>query len=197
MKAIPIQIVFQIIYNKEIKGGNKIFKYDAFIHFYVDDQFFDGKESSIWLYPYKALDIISHFSGIIAPDFSTYADFPEPLKRYNYYRISAFGFWISNQGIPVISNCRWGTEETWSYCFDGNPKNGIICIGSVASGINLLSNRPLFENGLYKMVEVLSPKAIIVYGSSKYRCFDLLRRQGIVIVEYQSETNLAFARRNK
>ena len=34
------------------------------------------------------------------------------------------------------------------------------------------------------MVEVLSPKAVIVYGSSKYRCFDLLRRQGIVIVEY-------------
>ncbi|MBR6364569.1 MAG: DUF4417 domain-containing protein, partial [Lachnospiraceae bacterium] len=108
---------------------------DAFVHFYIDDPKFDGPLSGIWAYPYDALDIIRHFSGIITPDFSTNADFPDPLKRYNTYRMRAFGRWISINGIPVINNVRWGTEETWSYCFDGIPHNSIVSIGTVASGI--------------------------------------------------------------
>ena len=30
------------------------------------------------------------YSGIIAPDFSTYSDFPKPLKLWNIYRMNAF-----------------------------------------------------------------------------------------------------------
>lgn len=48
----------------------------------------------------------------------------------------SFGRWISQFGIPVINNVRWGTEETWEYCFDGIPYNSIVAIGTVASGIN-------------------------------------------------------------
>lgn len=183
------------IHRREIKRGNVNYHVDAFIHFYIDDQKFDGKQSSIWLYPEKALSIICHFSGLIAPDFSTYADFPEPLKRWNYYRMNAFGYWIGTQGIPVISNARWGTEESWEYCFDGNPTNSMLALGTVASGIRLLQNRPLFEAGLFQMVERLQPKTLIVYGSSDYYCFDSLRERGIQIVSFPSKTSEAFARR--
>jgi hypothetical protein len=183
------------LHKKMIRQGNRNYHVDAFIHFYIDDQKFDGKRTSIWLYYENALVIIRHFSGIIAPDFSTYADFPEPIKLWNFYRMNAFGYWIGSLGIPVISNVRWGAEETWRYCFDGNPSKSMLALGSIASGIRLLKNRPFFENGLFRMVEKLRPHTILVYGSDNYRCFDQLRRQGIHVISYPSKTNEAFAGR--
>ena len=184
-------------HKKNIKYHNVDYFVNAFVHFYIDDQKFDGKQSSIWLYPNKSLEILRHFAGIISPDFSTYADFPEPLKRWNFYRMYAFGYWISKQGIPVINNARWGTEETWSYCFDGIEPNSIVAIGTVASGINRLENRPLFERGLEHLVEKIHPPTILVYGSANYECFKTLKTVGINIVAYPSKTSEAFARRNK
>ncbi len=195
----PVQLISyedaKSLCKKEMKKGDPSFKNDAFIHFYIDDQKFDGKQSSIWTYPDKALEIISHFSGIITPDFSTNADFPDPLKRYNTYRMRAFGYWISQQGIPVINNVRWGTEETWSYCFDGIPKHSTVAIGTVASSLKSLSVRPNFETGLNKMIEVIAPSSIIVYGSANYSFFEKLKKQGITIIAFPSKTNEAFARR--
>ena len=197
--AVPTRLIAydeaKAIHKKEMSCGNHSYRVDAFIHFYIDDQKFDGKQSSIWLYPKKALDIICHFAGIIAPDFSTYADFPEPLKLWNFYRMNAFGYWTGANGIPTISNSRWGTEETWRYCFDGNPENSMLAIGAVASGIKRLKNRPLFEKGLYQLVELKHPHTIIVYGSANYACFDFLRQQGVNIVSFRSRTAEAYAGR--
>lgn len=166
---------------------------EAFVHFYIDDQKFDGPQSGIWVKPYEALEIIRHFSGIITPDFSTNADFPDPLKRSNTYRMRAFGHWISANDIPVINNVRWGTEETWDYCFDGIPYNSMVSIGTVASGIYKLENRPDFEAGLFKMVEVINPHTILIYGSANYDCFKTLSEAGIRIVSYASDTSIAYS----
>lgn len=166
---------------------------EVFVHFYIDDQKFDGPKSSVWSYPHKALDILRHFAGVITVDFSTNADFPDPIKRYNTYRMRALGRWFASQNIPVINNVRWGTEETWDYCFDGIPYNSIVSIGTVASGIHKLENRLDFERGLFKMIEVLKPQTIIIYGSANYKCFDMLSEMGIKIVSFPSDTNLAFA----
>ena len=165
---------------------------DAYVHFYIDDQKFDGPRSSVWLYPNKALEVLRHFTGVITTDFSTNADFPDPIKRYNTYRMRAFGFWLGSQGISVINNVRWGTEETWDYCFDGIPYNSIVSIGTVASGIKKLENRPDFEVGLFKMVEVLNPHTIVVYGSANYDCFKKLSDMGVRIISFPSDTSLAF-----
>ncbi|MCR4717008.1 MAG: DUF4417 domain-containing protein [Lachnospiraceae bacterium] len=172
---------------------NKNYHIDAYVHFYIDDQKFDGRKSSIWSYPDKALEILRHYSGIISPDFSTFSDFPDALKRYNTYRSRAFGYWISSEGIPVINNVRWGTEETWDYCFDGIPYNSMVAIGTVASKLRLLKYRPTFKAGLNELVRVLHPHTIIVYGSSNYSFFDELKNQGIIIASYASDTNLAFS----
>lgn len=174
--------------------NNPDYHVDAYIHFYIDDQKFDGKRTSIWQNPHDALEIIRHFSGAITPDFSTYADFPDPLKRYNTYRMRAFGTWLIHNGIPVINNVRWGTEETWAYCFDGIPANTMVAIGTVASGINKLTNRPLFELGLFTMIDRLHPHTIIIYGSSNHPCFKEIKETiGITIVTFPSKTSLAFA----
>lgn len=171
---------------------NPDFHVDAFVHFYTDDQKFDGPQSGIWARPMEALEIICHFSGVITPDFSTNADFPDGLKRYNTLRMRQFGYWLTTEGIEVINNVRWGTEETWDYCFDSIPYNSMVAIGTVASGIRMLENRPDFEIGLFKMVEYLNPHTIIIYGSGNYDCFKKLEEIGIRIVVFPSETNLAY-----
>ena len=183
------------IVNRENKKGNKNFKQDSWIHFYIDDYKFDGKRNSIWTYPFEALKILVHFAGIITPDFSTYADFPDPLKRFNTYRMRAFGCWMNILGIPVINNVRWGTIETWPYSFDGIPKHSIVSIGTVASDLKTKQGRILFEQGLSEMVKIIKPRAILVYGSSNYPFFDKLRESDIKIITFQSKKNQIFSKR--
>ena len=139
------------------------------------------------------MEILTHFAGVITPDFSTNADFPDPIKRYNTYRMRAFGRWLTQCGISVINNVRWGTAETWDYCVDGIPYNSMVAVGTVASGIWKTENRFDFENGLFKMVDLLKPHNVLVYGSANYKFFKTIEEMGINIVAFPSDTNMAFA----
>ena len=193
-KSIPQNLISftqaKTIYNKHRKAGDKNFFENAFVHFYQDDYKFDGK-SGIWFDYKKSAEIFQHFAGIITPDFSTCADFPEPLKIYNTYRMRAFGHWYGKiLGNSVINNVRWGTEEAFKYCFDGIEKNSIVAIGTVASNLQNPSDRKVFSAGFEKMLAVLNPHTIIVYGSDKYHCFEKVRKK-IKIVHFRGEKDLA------
>ncbi len=168
------------------------FHENSFIHFYLDDCKFDSKRENIWTFPEKVLDIIGHFDGIITPDFSTNIDFPIYVKQYNTYRMRSYGAYMSDQGIPFIHNVRWGYEDSWNYCFNGIPVGETVAIGTVASGIRELVNRDLFDNGFRRMIEVIKPPIIIVYGSSKYAVFREAEKQGIRIITFPSKTSLSF-----
>lgn len=76
--------------------------------------------------------------------------------------------------------------------FEGIPTHSIVAIGTVGGSPRKLIDRKRFENGLLKMVEVLKPHTIIVYGSANYECFEKLREQGITIISFQSKTAKAF-----
>ena len=180
------------LHTRAMRKGDKEYHVSAFVHYYVDDIKFDGVRSSIWLFPWRALEIIKHFEGIITPDFSICQDFPEPIKLFAVYRMRAFGYWIGRQGIAVINNVRWGTKETWRYCFAGVPKHSVIAVGTVASGLRKLENQPLFEDGLGAMADALKPETVIVYGSARYECFENLRLSGIEIIQFDSEKAVAF-----
>lgn len=183
------------IHNKKNSLKQKDYHIDAFVHFYVDDSKFDGKRNSFWTYPDKVLEILKHFDGCICVDVSTYSDFPDPIKRWNYYRMNAFGYWLTTKGIKVISNVRWNDKSTWHYCFDGNPHNSMLCLGTIASGLKYKANYDMFHEGLLKMAEVLKPHTLLVYGSINYPCFDELKGMGITVVEYRSKTSEVYERR--
>ena len=177
--------------------NNPNYHINAFVHFYEDDYKFIGPHSGILTKPYETVEMLRHFDGAITPDYSTNADFPDPFKRISTYFMRAYGWFFTTNEISVINNVRWGTAETWKYCFDGIPYNSTVAIGTVASGIRYLENRPAFEDGLYEMVRVLKPHTIIVYGSSNYECFEYLRSQGINIITFPSKTSIAFAAKKK
>lgn len=103
--------------------GEADFRHNAFVCFYLDDYKFDGPKG-IWGNERAVLDVLRHFAGVITPDFSTYQDFPEPIKVYNTYRMRACGYWYGLNGLAVINNVRWGTPETWRYCWEGITSSG-------------------------------------------------------------------------
>ncbi len=184
------------IYNKAVKSKKLDFHDNRFVHFYIDDYKFDSPQNGIWTEYEQALSIIQHFGGIITPDFSTNVDFPDGLKRFNTYRMRAFGYWAGKQGVSVINNVRWGTVETWEYCFDGIPTNSIVCIGVVASGLRYTENRNLFEFGFIELINRLKPHTIIFYGSANYEFINnILQGRNIRIISFPSKTNLAYERR--
>lgn len=183
------------IHRKHVKAKDYEYKVDVYVCFYMDDYKFDGPRG-VW-HDYKfLLRVLRHFSGAITVDFSTYLDFPESIKTYATYRMRLLGFWLGKNGIPIINNVRWGTSETYDYCFEGIPTNSIVAIGTVGGSPRKLADRKRFEEGLHEMVRRLKPHTIIVYGSANYSCFNELKKQGINIIQYQSKTARDFQRRS-
>ena len=167
--------------------------YEAYVHFYIDDQKFDGSQG-IWNNPKKALDRLRKFKGVITPDFSTNMDFPVSLKIFNTYKMRAFGCWLRSNGINVINNVRWSEPNSYNYCFDGIPKNSIISIGTIGC-IKDSSYWDLYQKGLDEMIERLEPKIILVYGKSPDKFFKKYKDKGIIIHQYESQTSLAFRKK--
>ena len=179
------------IYKRRLASENANFHEDAFVCWYIDDYKFDGPRG-IWHDSRFTLKVLRHFAGAITPDFSTNQDFPESIKIYNTYRMRAFGYWLGRNEISVINNVRWGTQETYRYCFEGIPKKSIIAIGTCGGSPRKYEDRERFEKGLDELVRVLCPHTIVVYGSSSYPCFDKLIDQGIKVVSFPSQTAQAF-----
>ena len=199
-KSLPAMIITydeaKSIYKRNVANGNNYFSHLAYVCFYMDDYKFDGAHG-IWQHPQNALKILRHFAGVITPDFSTYQDFPEPLKLYNTYRMRAFGYWLCKCGLNVINNVRWGTKESFDYCFVGIPKNSVVAIGTLGGSPKKHIDRQRFNEGFAEMLKILRPYAIIIYGSANYSCFDDAKAQGIQIVDFPSKTAKAFSRRKQ
>lgn len=195
-KSIITYSEAKAIFNKEAKV-NRDFHCESFVCFYEDDQNFDGP-NGIWNYPKKAYEILKHFEGIIAPDFSTYIDFPKPLKLYNLYRINAFGYWYGQIcKKKVIANARWGLSDSFDYSFDGIKDGDIVSIGILASGLKYKINHQLFQQGLKYLIKEKSIKKIILYGSGNYRFMDcFFHDPNLEIREYECRTHKAY-RKNR
>ncbi len=186
----------KVIYKKHRIKKEYDFKCDAFVCWYIDDYKFDGIRG-IWHDYAFTLKVLQHFAGVITPDFSTCQDFPEPVKLYNTYRMRAFGYWLGKNDIAVINNVRWGTEESFKYCFDGIEKNSIVAVSTLGGDPRKLENRARFAEGLRELVKTLQPHTIIVYGSADYAFFDELKKQGINILSFSGQMAKAFERRKQ
>ena len=178
------------IFKRKLKEGDYEYHLDVFVCFNIDDYKFDSSRG-VWFCFDEALTILKHYKGVITADFSTYDDFPRPIKYFNTYRMRAFGYACGKAGLEVINNVR-GSIDDIDYCFKGLPKNDVIFIGTVGSGIQYKLNRPDFEEWLTELIAEISPRTIIVLGSANYACFKNLEEQGIKIVQYDGATSKRF-----
>ena len=184
------------IHKKHIACKEYDYREDVFVNWYLDDYKFDGVRG-VWHDYNFTVKVLRHFAGAITVDYSTNQDFPEAIKIHATYRMRALGYWLGREAIAVIHNVRWGTEETFDYCFEGIPKDSIVAIGTVGGSPRKLVDRERFEAGLNKMVEFLNPHTILIYGSAKGKCFDKLKELGIRVVSYQSSTAKVFEGRKQ
>lgn len=135
------------------------------VHFFLDDYQF----TRVWNNPNKYIDILGRFKHVMTPDFSTYSDFPMALQIYNHYRKHWLGAYWQANGISVIPTISWSTEESFEWCFDGEPMHSTVAVSSVGTQMNKRSKK-LFVDGYEKMVKVLKPETILFYGKVPEEC---------------------------
>ena len=108
------------------------------------------------------------------------------MQMWNTYRGRAVACWLQNNGVEVIPNVRFGDERTFSFCFDGIEENKTVAVGTHGC-IKRKEDKIFFKIGLARMVQRLSPKTIIVYGSAPDSIFKHYKDIGINIIDFESE----------
>lgn len=129
------------------------------VHFFIDDYRFIG----VWREPDSYVDFLKRFDFVTTPDFSVYIDFPFSLQVLAHYRRQWLGRYWQEKGITIIPDVSWSDARSWEYCFDGIPKNSTVAVSSAGMlGNNF--NKKIMLDGWKKMMEVINPKKIILYG---------------------------------
>lgn len=133
---------------------------DQGIHFFIDDYQFER----IWNSPDEYMERLGEFTCCLTPDFSLYMDMPIAMKIWNTYRSRLIGQLMQKHGIKVIPTVSWAEKETFTFCFDGLPKNATLAISSV--GVMRDENAfKVWKDGTDEMIKRLTPKRILCYGS--------------------------------
>lgn len=141
------------------------------IHFFTDDYRF----TSCWRQPLKYADMFARAGAVMSPDFSMYRDMPLALQLYSHYRKHWLGQFWQTRGAVVIPTISWSDSASWDFCFDGEPRGGIVAVSTV--GVKRDKEAfGLFSAGWSKMLNRLSPKRVIVCGE----VFDFMARDVLV-----------------
>ena len=156
--------------------------FDCWVVFYEHDRDFER----LWNKPRQYLDKLKKFKGVISPDFSLYRNMPLVMQLWNTYRSRAIAVWLQDNGVEVIPNIRFGDERTFSFCFDGVEENKTVAVGTHGC-IKRKEDKIFFKIGLARMVQRLSPKTIIVYGSAPDSIFKPYKDMGINNIAFESE----------
>ena len=129
------------------------------VHFYITDQQFER----VWNFPDRYGVALSEFGAVVGTDFSVYTDFPPAMAIYNTYRNRWLTRYWQDNGVYVIPNVRFGTKDTWNWCFDGLPQDSVVAISNVGF-MNKPELRKLFMDGYNEMLTRLQPRKIIFYA---------------------------------
>lgn len=183
---LPVIKTSDLLPNKVVTFSKAMSKsyndFDCWIVFYEHDKNFER----LWHNPKQYLAKLRKFKGIISPDFSLYRNMPLCMQIWNTYRARALATWLQSNGIEIIPNVRFGDERTYSFCFDGIEKFKTVAVGTHGC-IKKKDDKMFFKAGLSRLVQKLSPKTIIVYGSAPDDIFKKYRDMGINIIPFESE----------
>lgn len=135
------------------------------VHFFLDDYQF----TRVWTDPDRYIPMLQRFKYVLAPDFSLYTDFPKPLQIYNHYRKHWLGAYWQMLGINVIPTICWSNQESFEWCFDGEPTHSVVAISSVGTQ-NGTEKKQCFLDGYFEMIKRLEPTQIIFYGRVPDEC---------------------------
>ena len=135
------------------------------VHFFLDDyQFF-----RLWMDIDRYVPMLQEFRCVLTPDFSLYTDFPLAVQIYNHYRKHWVGAYLQEQGIRVIPTLSWSGQQSFEWCFDGEPVGGAVAVSSVGTQADPESKEH-FMMGYQEMTKRLRPAQILFYGTVPAGC---------------------------
>lgn len=135
------------------------------VHCFVDDYQF----LRYWNTPDKYIPKLKQFRSVCSPDFSTYTDMPMAMQIYNHYRKHWIAAYWQMHGITVYPTISWSTQDSYEWCFDGEPENSIVSVSSIGTQNNK-ENKLLFLRGYEEMQKRLNPTYVIFYGYVPIEC---------------------------
>lgn len=144
---------------------------DKAIHFFLDDYQF----TRLWNSPDRYLEVLKRFKAVFTPDFSMYSDFPKAIQIYNHYRKHWLGAYWQENGITVIPTISWSDENSFEWCFDGEPIGGAVAVSSVGTQ-NSAETKAMFLKGYTEMIKRLQPSLVYFYGKVPEECEGNIRK---------------------
>jgi len=135
------------------------------VHFFIDDYQFER----LWRKWKTYEELLKQFSAVMTPDFSIYTNYPVAVQIMNHYKKHFVGACLQNAGLRVYPTISWSDENSYEWCFDGEPVGGTVCVSSVGTQKNPVA-RKLFKRGYDAMCERLQPETIIFYGDVPKDC---------------------------
>lgn len=130
------------------------------IHFFLDDYQFER----IWRNPDKYVPMLKKFKYVLSPDFSMYTDYPKAMQLWKHYQKHWIGAYFQMLGINVIPTIGWSDESSYSWCFNGEPKNSVVAVSSIGTQ-KQEDSRILFKLGYEEMIKRLKPTKILFWGN--------------------------------
>ena len=118
---------------------------------------------------------------------------PFAMQIWNMYRSRALGYFLQRKGIKVIPNIRFSDDRTWDIACSGIDNNSTIAI-STHGLMKIKREKEFFKIGLYHVINKLTPKIIIVYGTTPEDVFGKYKEQGIKILSYKSQISQIHSR---
>ena len=153
------------------------------VHFFLTD----GQFERCWKDPTRYGTMLSAYNCVMSPDFSLYSSFPKAMQIWNHYRKHWIARYWQDMGLTVIPTIAWSDEESFEWCFDGEPKNSIVAVSNIGC-VRSLKNHEKFMRGYEEMIKRLEPTLVLCYahkmynypGNIKYIHFNMDRSQEVV-----------------
>lgn len=134
-------------------------KEKQWVHFFLPDYRFQ----QVWNNPTRYIDCFKQYKGICSPDFSCYIGMPKAMQIFNVYRMAFLSAFYEREGIKVLPSVTWGEEDTYDWCFGWVPKGSAVVVSTVGCVQNKQATKE-FLKGYEKMLEVVEPYQVIIYG---------------------------------
>lgn len=145
---------------------------ECYICFYAPDETFERIRRN----PKKYTSLFKRCNGIIGFDFSVHVDMPLIKQKSQMNDNLSLTYYYGRKGIKIIPNIRFGTEETCDEFLSAMPHNTLIAIGTHGF-IQLKSQKYNWFRELNKIIDVLNPSGIIVYGFLEGKIFDSIKKR--------------------
>ena len=131
------------------------------LHFFIDDYRF---RNAVWYNLEYTTYVISLYDYVFTPDLSLWRNLQtEFFNQKNIFRTRFVGAYWQLCGFNVIPTASWGGLESFSYCFNGLPKESIIAV----SAMGARKDRQAFElwrYGIERLIIEKNPTLILIYG---------------------------------